>query len=94
MKPDLSSKEGLRAYRLELRTIAVLPRKIGMLLLMLGVGFLMLPAIGVHEVDGWSPVFVGLMMAGVAWLFLGFAIIVRMRYHRHRMRGGAPDRKV
>jgi len=90
LKPDLDTSHGRHAYRRELRAIAVLPRRIGLLMLIGGAVMLALPWWGVHDVAGWSPSFLALPAILMAWLLLGFSMYVRARYHRHRMNGHLP----
>jgi len=90
MKPDLDDPAARYAYRSELRAIAVLPRRIGLMLLVAGVIIFLLPMWDVHAVGDYSTDVVALCLIATAWLLLGFAMWVRSRYHNHRMRGGAP----
>ncbi|CAN5424126.1 hypothetical protein BH10PSE12_BH10PSE12_29110 [soil metagenome] len=84
--PDLTTKAGRKAYKHEMRMIAVRPRRIGMALLALGLLLLVLPmAVDVHSIGGWSPRFLGLVLVALALPFLIAATWLRGRYHRHRL---------
>lgn len=89
--PDLSTKAGRKAYRHELRMVAVRPRRWGLWLLTLGALLLAMPPLmNVHSLLGWSPSILGMIafLAAVPLLLAG--IVLRARYHRGRMRGAAP----
>ena len=84
--PDLSTKEGRKAWRHELRMVAVRPRRWGLWLLTAGFLLLLSPsAFGLHSVMGWSPSLIGmaLMLAATPLLIAG--AVLRRRYRRGRM---------
>jgi hypothetical protein len=86
--PDLSTKAGRKAYRHELRMVAVRPRRYGLWLLALGLLLMLLPMLtGVHSLFGWSPRVLGLgaCLASLPLLIAG--VLLRTRYHRTRMKG-------
>ena len=86
-RPDLSTKAGRKAYRHELRMVAVRPRRIGLWLLVAALMVMALPwAAGVHSIGGLSPWIVGVGMAAAAVPFLAVGIVLRSRYHRQRMK--------
>ena len=85
--PDLSTREGRRAYRRELRTVAVKSRRIGLMILVAGLMVGLLPIMGVHAIAGWSPRFLALLLSCLGALLLIVAITLRTRYHQQRMRG-------
>lgn len=90
-RPDLSTKAGRKAYKHELRMVAVRPRRIGLWLLAAGILLLLLPMVAdVHDIAGYSPRFLGLALAAAATPFLIISVWLRGRYHRHRLAGGAP----
>jgi hypothetical protein len=83
-RPDLTTRAGRKAYRHELRMVAARPRRVGLLLLGLGMLLALLPLAGVHSLIGWSPRFLGLGVVAVAVPFLITATVLRGRYHRRR----------
>jgi hypothetical protein len=93
--PNLSTKAGRKAYKHELRMVAVRPRRYGMWLLVLGALLLALPPLmGVHSLLGWSPSLLGMIAWAAAVPLLVLGIVRRSAYHRRRMRGGAPLRRL
>jgi predicted transporter len=89
--PDLSTRAGRRAYRHELRMVAVRPRRVGLGLLLAGLVVMALPlAAGIHAIAGFSPQFLGLAMAALGVPFLIAGMALRTRYHRRRMQGHPP----
>lgn len=83
--PDLSTKAGRKAWRREMRMVAVRPRRWGLWLLTLGFLLLMAPAaFGIHSLWGWSPSFIGsLLMLGALPLLVAGALL-RRRYRQGR----------
>lgn len=88
--PDLSTRAGRRAYRHELRMVAVRPRRVGLTLLAAAMLLLALPLAGVHSLLGWSPRFLAIAATVLAIPFLVAAQRLRARYRAHRLGGGAP----
>jgi hypothetical protein len=88
--PDLSTKAGRKAYRHELRMVAVRPRRVGLLLLGIGMLLTLLPLSGVHSIAGWSPRFVGLVAVAASLPFLIAAAWLKRQYHGKRMKAAAP----
>ncbi|MDI1295288.1 MAG: hypothetical protein PSY12_05300 [bacterium] len=88
--PDLSTKAGRKAWRHELRMVAIRPRRYGLWLLAIGFLLMMAPAaFGIHSILGWSPTVLG-MIAGLAALpFLVAATLLRRRYLRGRNKDAA-----
>lgn len=83
--PNLSTKAGRKAWRHEMRMVAVRPRRWGLWLLTLGILLMLLPgATGVHSIGGWSPRFLGLIAAALAIPLLVMSVILKRRYHRTR----------
>lgn len=82
--PDLSNDEAYRAYRTELRAVGRTPRLVGFALIVLG------------TIAVWAGVKAGaagpaIQWGGYAalaagWVLMLWAIFLRTRYHRHRMR--------
>ena len=88
--PDLSTKEGRKAWRHDMRMIAVRPRRWGMWLLTAGFLLILTPsALEVHSLAGLWPPMIGALciMAGVPLLVA--SVILRRRYQRQRMAGPA-----
>jgi hypothetical protein len=88
--PDLTTKAGRKAYKHELRMVAVRPRRAGLLLLGAGMILAALPLSGVHSLFGWSPRFLALGAVAAAAPFLIAATWLRGRHHRRRLSGDAP----
>jgi drug/metabolite transporter (DMT)-like permease len=79
--PNLSTKAGRKAWRHELRMVAVRPRRWGLWLLTIGVLLIVMPgALGVHDLMGWSPRFLGIVVALLSVPFLAVAAVLRRRY--------------
>ena len=83
---DLSTKAGRKAWRHEMRMVAVRPRRWGLWLLTLGFLLVMAPAaFGLHSLWGWSPSFIGsLLMLGALPLLVA-GVLLRRRYRQGRM---------
>ena len=79
--PDLSTPEGRRAYRAELRRVALPWRAAGLGLVVLGA----LLSLGAHS--DWL-ITVGWICLGAGWVALAVALVQRNRYHRRRLSGG------
>ncbi len=82
--PDLTTKAGRKAWRHEMRMVAVRPRRAGMILLAGGIGLMLLPLAGVHDLGGWSPRFLGLLPVALSIPFLIAARVLRGRWVRDR----------
>lgn len=84
--PDLTTKAGRKAYRHELRMVAVRPRRYGLWLLTLGALLMALPALtGMHSLLGWSPSLIGMAAMVAAVPLLVASILLKARHHRRRM---------
>lgn len=84
--PDLSTKAGRKAWRHELRMVAVRPRRWGLWLLTLGFLLLMAPsALGLHSLWGWSPSLIGSLLALGALPLLMASALLRRRYRQGRI---------
>lgn len=82
--PNLNDPEALRAYRLELRRVALLPRRLGVALAVVG-GLLSFQR---EQLALPDAVPLGLLLLGVIGMAIG--ITQRTRYHRRRMAGEDP----
>jgi len=92
--PDLSSRTGRKAYARELRMVAVRPRRWGLWLLALGCLLLVLPsAFDIHNLAGWSPSLLGMILGLAAVPLLVISMARRSRYHRTRMRAPLDGRE-
>lgn len=88
--PDLSTKEGRKAHRHEMRMVAVRPRRWGLWLLTAGFLLLLAPsALNVHSIFGLWPPMLGAIciIAGVPLLVASVAL--KRRYLRQRVAGQA-----
>lgn len=84
--PDLSTKAGRKAWRHEMRMVAVRPRRWGLWLLTLGFLLVMAPAaFGLHSIAGWSPSLLGSVLMLAAFPLLVAGALLRRRYRRGRM---------
>lgn len=89
--PDLSTKAGRKAWRHEIRMVAVRPRRWGLRLLAMGLLLMLLPgATGLHSIGGWSPRFLGLVCVALAVPLLVISVVLKRRYRRRRTSGSAP----
>jgi predicted branched-subunit amino acid permease len=88
--PDLKTKAGRKAWRHELRMVAVRPRRWGLGLLTLGFLLWVLPsALGIHAIFGWSPSLIGIVLMLAAFPLLIVAAVRRRRHARGRAGQGA-----
>ncbi|MEZ7273049.1 hypothetical protein NYF14_06160 [Sphingobium sp. 10 DY56-G10] len=84
--PDLGTKAGRKAFRHEMRMVAVRPRRWGLWLLTAGALLMILPsALDLHNIFGWSPTVLGIMLIAMALPLLVAAALLRRRYRRGRM---------
>ncbi len=84
--PDLGTKAGRKAFRHEMRMIAVRPRRWGLWLLTAGALLMILPsALDLHAIFGWSPCLLGIMLIAAALPLLVAAAMLRRRYRRGRL---------
>ncbi|WP_066518030.1 hypothetical protein [Sphingobium cloacae] len=86
--PDLSTKAGRKAWRHEMRMVAVRPRRYGLWLLTIGMLLIVMPsALGIYSLFGLWPPFLGAaaMLSSAPLLIAGVAL--RRRYRRMRMAG-------
>lgn len=88
--PDLGTKAGRKAYRHELRMVAVRPRRAGLMLLMLGLLLICLPLADIHSIGGLSPMFLGVGAVAASVPLLVAGVLLRRRYHGQRIRGEIP----
>src|SRR3546814_11197516 len=69
--PDLSTKEGRKAHRHEMRMVAVRPRRWGLWLLTAGFLLVLAPsALNLHSLFGLWPT-----MLGALCIFMGFPLL-------------------
>lgn len=88
--PDLSTREGRKAYRHELRMVAVRPRRYGLWLLTAGLLLLPVPsALDVHSLFGLWPPMLGAVCIIAAVPLLTASVFLRRRYARQRASGQA-----
>ncbi len=83
--PELSAKAARKAYRHEVRMVAVRPRRAGLWLLAAAMLLFALPFAGVHSLGGWSPQFLALAAAALAAPLLAASVILRRRYVERRL---------
>lgn len=87
--PDLGTKSGRKAWRHELRMVAVRPRRWGLWLLTAGFLALLMPsAFDIHALFGVSPSLIGIVMMAAALPFLIAGSVLRRRYVRGRIGNG------
>lgn len=85
---DLSTREGRKAHRHEMRMVAVRPRRWGMWLLTAGFLLLLTPsALDVHSLFGLWPPMLGAGCIMVAAPLLIASALLKRRYTRQRMAG-------
>lgn len=85
---DLSTREGRKAHRHEMRMIAVRPRRWGLWLLTAGFLLLLTPsALDVHSLFGLWPPMLGAMCIMIGAPLLVASVILKRRYARQRMTG-------
>ncbi|MFY9349015.1 MAG: hypothetical protein WBL20_19730 [Sphingobium sp.] len=84
--PDLTTRAGRKAFRHEMRMVAVRPRRWGLWLLTAGFLALLAPsAFGVHTLFGWSPSLIGIVLMLVALPLLIVGASRRRRYRQGRL---------
>lgn len=85
MKPDLSTPEGRKSYRRELRGVAIPWRVIGLPMVTIGVIGLIWFGRGPQRLFDTTggTVSVGIVILG--WVLLIVAIVIRTRYHKARL---------
>jgi hypothetical protein len=88
--PDLSTREGRKAHRHEMRMIAVRPRRWGLWLLTAGFLLLLTPsALDVHSLFGlWPPMLGALCIIAGAPLLVA-SVVLKRRYAQQRIAGQA-----
>lgn len=85
--PDLSTRSGRKAFRHEMRMVAVRPRRWGLWLLTAGFLALLTPsAFGVHAIFGVSPSLIGIVLMLAALPLLVVGALRRRRYRQGRLR--------
>lgn len=81
-RPDLSSSEGLTAYRQELRGVAK-PLRLSAFALVI-IGALVVVAAIWLSIPHWM-INAGYVALGTGWILMVAAVFIRTRYHRRRM---------
>lgn len=90
--PDLSTKAGRKAWRHEMRMVAVRPRRYGLWLLTGGALLIVMPsALDIYSLFGLWPPMLGAAAILLAIPLLIAGVVLRRRYRRMRMAqtGGA-----
>lgn len=87
---DLTTREGRKAHRHEMRMIAVRPRRWGLWLLTAGFLLILTPsALNVHSLFGLWPPMLGAACVIVGVPLLVASVVLKRRYVRQRMEGQA-----
>nr|WP_225870515.1 hypothetical protein [Sphingobium sp. EP60837] len=87
---DLSTKEGRKAHRHELRMVAVRPRRWGLWLLTAGFLLLLTPsALNLHSLFGLWPPMLGAVCILAGTPLLVASVVLKRRYRRQRAAGQA-----
>ncbi|WP_340265681.1 hypothetical protein [Sphingobium mellinum] len=87
---DLTTKDGRKAHRHEMRMIAVRPRRWGLWLLTAGFLLLLAPsALNVHSLFGLWPPMLGAMGVIAAVPLLTASVMLKRRYVRQKAVGQA-----
>lgn len=77
---DLSTRPGRKAWRHDMRMVAVRPRRWGLWLMTLGFLLMVMPsAMGVHALFGWSPSLVGIALIAAALPLLLVSVVLKRR---------------
>ncbi|WP_348635593.1 hypothetical protein [Sphingobium sp. Sx8-8] len=85
---DLTTREGRKAHRHEMRMIAVRPRRWGLWLLTAGFLLLLTPsALNVHSLFGLWPPMLGAICIILGVPLLAASVVLKRRYVRQRMAG-------
>lgn len=85
---DLSTKEGRKAHRHEMRMVAVRPRRWGLWLLTAGFLLLLTPsALDLHSLFGLWPPMLGALCIMVGAPLLVASVVLKRRYLQQRMAG-------
>ena len=88
--PDLSTKEGRKAHRHEMRMIAVRPRRWGLWLLTTGFLLVLAPsALNMHSLFGLWPPMLGTICIMLGVPLLVASVVLKRRYLRQRVAGQA-----
>ena len=88
--PDLSTKEGRKAWRHEMRMIAVRPRRWGLWLLTAGFLLLLTPsALNLHSLFGLWPPMLGAICIIAGAPLLAASVLLKRRYVQQRITGQA-----
>jgi len=85
--PDLESDAGRAAYRAELRAVTKPYRIGGLVLILLGAGYVMGPRLGWFAVEPTALV-VAYGAVAVGWALFLTATVLRTRHHKRRLAEG------
>lgn len=92
---DLSTKEGRKAHRHEMRMVAVRPRRWGLWLLTAGFLLVLTPsALDVHSLFGHWPPMLGAICVMVGVPLLVASVVLKRRYVRERAAGQAMVERI
>lgn len=81
--PDLSTKEGRKAHRHEMRMVAVRPRRLGLWLLTAGCLLLLTPsALNIHSLFGLWPPMLGALCIIAGAPLLAASVMLKRRHLR------------
>ena len=85
---DLSTREGRKAHRHEMRMIAARPRRWGLWMLTAGFLLLLAPsALDVHSLFGLWPPMLGALCVMIGAPLLVASVVLKRRYARQRISG-------
>ena len=90
-RPDLSTPEGLGAYRSELRGIARPWRYAGFAIVLVGTAAMIFVAYTAHDVLGTRHGQASVAAIAFGWILLIVAMARRTLYHRRRLAGAPPN---
>ena len=89
-RPDLTTAEGIKAYRSELRGIARPWRYAGFAIVLLGTAAMIFVAHSRHDLFGTQEGQASIAVIASGWGLLIVAMVKRTRYHRSRLAGEPP----
>lgn len=93
--PDLTTKQGRKAWRHDMRMIAVRPRRYGLWLLTAGFLLLLTPsALDVHSLFGLWPPMLGAICILTGTPLLVASVLLRRRYAQQRLAGHAVVERI
>lgn len=93
--PDLTTRQGRKAWRHDMRMIAVRPRRYGLWLLTAGFLLLLTPsALDVHSLFGLWPPMLGAVCILAGTPLLVASVMLRRRYVQQRLAGPAVVERI